>query len=154
MGVPRPGVNLELQLLAYAIATATQDHSLQQCWILNPLSEARDWTSVLMDTSQVHYCRAIMGTPEISFRCMWKLTLKIRFPFYWSALKIGPPFRRKKEKKKSGPLSRINRGLNWVFGQIILGHSRLLHANLDSWKIGSRSDKLPGLILILGAWEK
>ena len=46
----RPGVKLELQLLAYTTAIATPDpscvlvlpHSSQQCWILNPLSEARD----------------------------------------------------------------------------------------------------------------
>ena len=25
-------------------------HSLRQCWIFNPLSEARDWTWILMDT--------------------------------------------------------------------------------------------------------
>ena len=31
-------------------------HSPQQCWILNPLSEARDQTGVLMDTSRVSYC--------------------------------------------------------------------------------------------------
>ena len=29
-------------------------HSLPQCQILNPLSEARDGTSILMDTSQIH----------------------------------------------------------------------------------------------------
>ena len=42
MEVPRLGVELELQLLAYTTATATQDpshtcdlhHSSQQCWIL------------------------------------------------------------------------------------------------------------------------
>ena len=47
---PRLGVESELQLLAYATATATQDlshvcnlhHSSQQYQILNPLSEARD----------------------------------------------------------------------------------------------------------------
>ena len=52
MKVPRPGVELELQPLAYATAIATQDprgicdlhHSSQQFWILNPLSEARDRT--------------------------------------------------------------------------------------------------------------
>ena len=56
--VPGPGVNLELQLLAYAIVMATLDpshicdlqHSLQQCQIFNPLSEARDQTRILMDT--------------------------------------------------------------------------------------------------------
>ena len=63
MKVPRLGVELELQLPASATATATQDlshicdlhHSLWQCWILNPLSEARDQTCVLMDTSRVRY---------------------------------------------------------------------------------------------------
>jgi len=59
--IPRLGVEseLELQLLAYITAIATPDlscicnlhHSLQQCQILNPLREARDWTHVLMDTS-------------------------------------------------------------------------------------------------------
>ena len=49
MEVPRLGVMLELQLLAYTTATATQDlsrvcdlhHSSWQCQILNPLSGAR-----------------------------------------------------------------------------------------------------------------
>ena len=48
--VPRLGVKSELQLLAYATATATPDlsrvcnlhHSSRQYRILNPLSEARD----------------------------------------------------------------------------------------------------------------
>ena len=61
--VPRLGVKLEVQLSAYTTATATQDlshfcdlyHSSQQRRILNTLSEARDWTHVLMDTSRVHY---------------------------------------------------------------------------------------------------
>ena len=30
-------------------------HSSRQCWIPDPLSEVRDWTCVLMDTSQVYY---------------------------------------------------------------------------------------------------
>ena len=33
-------------------------HSSQQGWIFNSLSEARDRTCILMDTSQVHYSRA------------------------------------------------------------------------------------------------
>ena len=49
-GVPRLGVELELQLLAYATATATQGpsyirdlhHSSRQCRVLNQLSEGRD----------------------------------------------------------------------------------------------------------------
>ena len=74
MEIPRLEVELELQLPTYATATATvpQDpshicdlyHSSWQCWILNPLSEARDWTCILMDTSQVHYRWATVGTPR------------------------------------------------------------------------------------------
>ena len=55
MEVPRLGVQLELQMPAYATAGATRDpsrvcdlhHSSQQHWILIPLSEARDRTLVL-----------------------------------------------------------------------------------------------------------
>ena len=62
MEVPRLGVESELP--AYTIARATQDpscvcdphHSSQQCQILNSLSEARDQTYILMDTSQIHFC--------------------------------------------------------------------------------------------------
>jgi len=58
MEVPRLGVELELQLLAYTRATAMPDlsltfglcHSLWQHQTLNPLSEARDQTRILMDT--------------------------------------------------------------------------------------------------------
>ena len=61
--VPGLRVEAELQLLAYATATATPDpscvfdlhHGSWQCWILNPLSEARDRTHILMDNSQVSY---------------------------------------------------------------------------------------------------
>ena len=61
MEVPRLGVQSELQLLAYARATAMQDpshicslyHSSQQHRILNPLSKARDQTCILIDTGLV-----------------------------------------------------------------------------------------------------
>ena len=47
---------MELQLQAYAITTVDPSHicdlhcSLQQCQILIPLREARDWTHILIDT--------------------------------------------------------------------------------------------------------
>ena len=59
MEVPRLGVESELQLLAYTTAAATPDLSCicdlpmssQQHRILNPLSEAKGWTRILMGTS-------------------------------------------------------------------------------------------------------
>ena len=82
MEVPRLGVKSELQLLAYTRATATRDLSwicdLHHSQILNPLREARDWTCILMGTSQIHFHWAMMGTPEtflkITFlknKCLW-----------------------------------------------------------------------------------
>ena len=61
MEVPRLGVESELQLPAYAIATAMPDlssiyklHSPRQHRILNPLSGVNDRIRILMDTSWVH----------------------------------------------------------------------------------------------------
>ena len=34
----------------------------KQCWILNLLSKAREWTFVLMDAGQIHFQWATMGT--------------------------------------------------------------------------------------------
>ena len=59
--VPRIGVKSKLQLPAYTTVTATQDpshisdlhHSSRQHRILNPLSEARDPTWIIMDTGWV-----------------------------------------------------------------------------------------------------
>ena len=56
---PRLQVDLQLQLPAYATATATPDsshvldlyHSSWKRWVPNPPSEARDGTHILMDTS-------------------------------------------------------------------------------------------------------
>ena len=63
MEVPMLGVESEpqLQLPAYTTATATWDlsrvcdihHSSRQHWILNPLSEGRDRTCLLMDACRI-----------------------------------------------------------------------------------------------------
>ena len=73
MEVPRLGIQSELWLPAYTTATATQDpsrvcglhHSSQQCWIPNPLSEARDGTCNLMVPSRAYETRLPL---RISFR--------------------------------------------------------------------------------------
>ena len=59
--VSRLGGRSELQLPVYTTGAAMWDlshtcnlhHSSWQCWILNPLSKARDQTRILMDTSWV-----------------------------------------------------------------------------------------------------
>ena len=69
MEVPRPGIKLELQLLAYVTATAMPDlshiykihHSLQQCQIFNPMSEA----SILTDTMSL--CPVVLSHNRNSF---------------------------------------------------------------------------------------
>ena len=76
MEVPRLGVEPELQLPAYATAIAMLDPScicdlhcsLQQCRILSPLYEARDWTYTLMDASGFLTCRAMMEAPSSSLK--------------------------------------------------------------------------------------
>ena len=74
MEVPRLEAESEVQLPAYTTAIAMQDlsricnlnHGSRQCWILNPLSKARDGTSVLMVTSWIHFHHTT-GTPYLFF---------------------------------------------------------------------------------------
>ena len=71
MEIPRLGVESELSLLAYDTAPAIPDlshvcdlyHSSRQCRILNPLSEARDQTCILIDATQIRFCSATTATP-------------------------------------------------------------------------------------------
>ena len=75
MRVPRLGVQWELQLPAYATATATPDpchvcnlhHNSRQCEILNLLSEAKDRTHNLMVPIRICFCCIMTGTPEQRF---------------------------------------------------------------------------------------
>ena len=60
---PQAKGQIGAELLVYTTGTAAQDPSLVcnlhlscwQCWILNPLIEARDQTGILMDTCWVRY---------------------------------------------------------------------------------------------------
>ena len=89
---PRLGVESELQLLAYAMATATSDpsfignlhHGSRQHCILSPLSKARDRTPNLMVPSGIHFCCTTMGTPPyflgiIAAKCSPQLKFQILF---------------------------------------------------------------------------
>ena len=75
MEIASLGVESELKLLAYTIATATPDlsyvcelpHDSWQSRILNPLSEARGRTCSLMVPSWIRFCCAVRGTPEYVF---------------------------------------------------------------------------------------
>ena len=75
MEVPRLRVASELQRPAYTIATAMLDlshicdlhHSSWQHWILDPLSETRDWTCNLMVPSRIHFLCATRETPLVTF---------------------------------------------------------------------------------------
>ena len=122
--VPRLGVKSELQLLAYATATAMQDtnrvcdlhHSSWQCQILNPLSKARDQIlnplskardqiCVLMGTSWVCYCWATMGTPPYKdFKAAIK-TMFWRVKQYYLEINemTGNPSRQIKNSNKKEP---------------------------------------------------
>ena len=48
-------------------ASVTYTTAHRQCWSFNPLREARDWTWVLMDSSQVDYRWATMEIPSFHF---------------------------------------------------------------------------------------
>ena len=75
MEVARLEVKLELQLPTTATATATWDpicicnlhHTSWQRWIPNPLSKARDWTCILMNTSQICFHWATIGPPPLIY---------------------------------------------------------------------------------------
>ena len=81
MEVPRLGVEWELQLPAYATATAMPDlslirdlpHSSQGHRILNPLGRARDQTHIIMDVTEqgpvgLLGTEAFLGSPFLVFR--------------------------------------------------------------------------------------
>ena len=149
MEVPRLEVKLELQLPAYATATATQDsshicdlhHSSRQHQIPNPLSEARDWTYNLMVPSRIRFHRVTMGTPPdlgLSLPCFLGPCLwPCHFPSGPPHLKtdIGPHGRKGRHstdtaKKKAPPKGRGADSPPRQFGE----DSTLLHISLK-WNI-------------------
>ena len=85
MEVPRLGVRLVLRLPAYTTATAKPDPShicdlcciFWPCWILNPLTEARDQICIFMDTSCILNPLSHNGNTKLNY-----YTLQI----YWNGL--------------------------------------------------------------------
>ena len=97
MEVPRLGVERELQLPAYARATATPEpshicdlqHSSWQRQVLYPLSEVRDRTCHLTIPSWIHFHCAMMGTPMGTFiLIIYMVEYALKFHFFF----IPAPF--------------------------------------------------------------
>ena len=69
----------------------TTPHS-QQCWILNPLRKARDWTHNLMVPSWICFCCGTMETPLVTFFILKSILSNMSiatpaffwFPFAWN----------------------------------------------------------------------
>ena len=117
MEVPRLGVSSELQLLACSTATVTQDpsrvwnlhHSSWQHWVPNPLSEARDQTRVLVDTSQICFRCTTTGTPTspVSYNkhllyCLYHISI------HWSICLIFLTHFKENCKHYTSPLNTIH----------------------------------------------
>ena len=113
MEVPRLGVKLELQLLAYVTATATwvlSHHSSQQCWIPGLAQWVRwDWTFILMDTSHIHFHYATMGTPSgqhFKFN-RWALFTENLGIFSLATFAVGPGVSESKHMRLLRAISQI-----------------------------------------------
>ena len=117
MEVPRLLVKSELQLSDTTTATATSMvmrdwsyfcnlfSSLQQHWILNPLSKARDWTHILMDTSSVHNLLSHNGNSRVRlfsmvFDSLVILPLQSHWQQYVSLALTGPVKMQKKKREQ------------------------------------------------------
>ena len=67
------------------IGAAAVTYSSQRCQILNPLSKARDWTCILMDTSWVCNLLSHSGNSQIKFSetFMYRFSREPKFSFLW-----------------------------------------------------------------------
>ena len=66
------------------------NHSSPLCWILNPLSKARDRTLNLLIPGQIHFCCATTGTP-ISLTLLKKSSVPSSLPTHWFQNKNNMP---------------------------------------------------------------
>ena len=89
MEVPRLGVESDLQLQANATATAIDlsriydlHHNSWQCYLFNPLNEARKLTCILMDTRWVHYCSTTTVIPVMIVFRLKSLNCSKMIQFY------------------------------------------------------------------------
>ena len=111
MEIPRLGVISELQLPAYAVATAMWDpscicelhHSLQQRKILNPLSKAGDLICILMDTSQILNPLSHKGSsPPIPFKPIEAVALVNSLSeILWEILSQNHPYKPPQDSESS-----------------------------------------------------
>ena len=67
-------------------------HNSWQHWIPDPLSKARDWACILMNTNRIRFCCTTMGTPGYIFRYLimyWNGNSWIHIPEEREGLKIN-----------------------------------------------------------------
>ena len=142
MEAPWLGVESELQLPAYATATATWNlsyicklhHSSQKCQIPNPLSEARGQPCVLTDTSWARYRWATTGT------CTIFIPLDVHYKLVWGNSTAIFHFM-KLHSEKSSDLPKVAKLLNGRNGTLLRvclvaepGHHQVFLPNFfDSW---------------------
>ena len=69
----RPTATATATAMPYPSCICDLYHSSRQCRILNPLSEAKDRTCVLIDTNQICFHWAKMGTPKHPFLALFSL---------------------------------------------------------------------------------
>ena len=113
-------------------------HSSWQHQILNPLSEARDQTHILMDTNWIHFLRATIGTP------WWFFFFNKSSPHHYLSALICFKHPKKTGRDLSPGLTR-----NYVPVLFTQSSSRLQKASFSS----SLSKAIAKLIQILtGTW--
>ena len=105
-------------------------HSSQQRLILNPLSEAGDWTCILMGTSWIPYYWATMGIPR-------KVILELLLMYWnWRWKKVlGRQVQRQKANKMevSSGSSKVHVGSEYLWGDDWV---RLERSQATYWKSG------------------
>ena len=121
--------------LATALATWDPSHVCNhdswQRWIPDPLSEARDWTCLLMDARWIHFLCTTKGTLWVVFSFF--LFFKIRFyPFFFRLASVAYGSSQARGQIRAVAISHSH---TTAIAMPDLSHIRNLHHS--SWQLGS-----------------